>query len=252
MLYTIQNSGFLNEFFKATEEYAYALLQQINNTTAKDEINYFNAHYSSKEIGVILILNKAFFQNLTAFFDLVCYRKSIPAFNCLRSAIEAHRLLRAFLMSDSFKNEYMQNENINFAAGPDYKFMQSKVIKELEEVELKLRSRDQIPLSYILLNNHITKDSAATKLHSELSKWSHLLNVNLITLPYIKENTIYLDVTDEYSPYLQKLIKKYTEGAYIMLVHQEGLMLKGLATDEFYEIAENISEMYKKYIEIFY
>lgn len=178
-------------------------------------------------------------------------RLPIPSFNALRSAMECSRLLWLFMEDEEFRKEYISNPNKIFDKDPDYKFTQGKVCKKLEKIEQELRSQEKIPFTLKLLNHQFQKDSAFSRLHTELSKWSHILNRNLLTTALVNNGKIYLGIDDEYDEPMQLLIRKYIEGCYIMVCNQDLLFLSSSDyTKEQIELSEKMLNLYEQYMKI--
>lgn len=234
----------------------YEELDNYSRASYLNSLNYYKgsefAHFIGEEqTPFFLILTKSVFQHIYSFLYFVKDDIMIfPAFNGLRSAIEGIRLIRALMVDSNFRDEYINNDNWNFDSVPDYKFMQQKVNKVLEASEQELRSLDNVPISYILFNHTFTKESALSRAHSELSKWSHMLNSNMIR-SLMSNGKIYLGLTNDLeSEELSSIyIRKYLEVLYLAI---SGFNQSFPVTDELYEISIIINEIYSEYIEIYY
>ncbi len=251
-IFNIENREFVNKFYFDVKEYVTFTFDEISNAISKDNNNFFKHSFLSEEIATIIVLNKAIFQNILGFFELCEKRLPFPAFNSLRSAIEGIRLFRAFFLDKNFRNDYISNQNTDFRNTRDYDFMQSKVNSKLESLEKNLRAQEKIPLSIKLDNHSLTKGSAMAELHSELSKWSHLLNINLLLPTQINEGRINLGIYDEYGIKMQLFIKKYLEGAYLITCHHEDLFLNASFSKEYRDYSISMVENYTEYIKIYY
>lgn len=246
-----EKSDFLNDFWKTTKE----LVNISHETIDQDVINengFMASFLDKKEMSCFVILNKAYYQYLNAFFILAELGMNVPAFNSLRSAIEASRLLRAYYTDSDFRKEYIKNENINFTQGKDYAFMQRNVLKSLDESEKKIRLQQEIPISPILHNHLYTKGSGLSELHSELSKWSHLLNVNLLSLPNASSRRVLLGLKDENTLESELFLKKYMEGAFILVIENNALFFNSMNSEAVRKIENEMIEKYEKYIVEFY
>ncbi|MDK8503304.1 hypothetical protein QP860_09735 [Aerococcus sp. UMB1112A] len=248
----LNESEFLNEFYKVVYEFARYLYKRFNSLLTEEKI--YSQFFDNNDISCFIILNKLFFQYIYSFFILNSYELSIPSFNSFRTTMEIFRLFRLVVLDEDFRKDYLQNKNIEFRTVRDNRFMQSKIIKKLDELETDLRNSDTIPLSINLQNHNYTKNSTYSEIHSELSKWSHALNVNLIFPMFINDNKINLKITDENSIYKELHVKKYVEGMCLMLLdHSSNLGCIGpILDDDLYAKTTELLEMYDKYVEIFY
>ncbi|MEY8258650.1 hypothetical protein AAK706_13125 [Erysipelotrichaceae bacterium 66-17] len=139
---------------------------------------------------------------------------------------------------------------MDFRKTRDSNFVQGKIIKELEKMEKELRNQKYIPMSSILFNHGYTKGSVLSDLHSELSKWSHSLNINLYVISSVHDNRISLQIESEMTPFLQTFIKKYTEGLYLLL--SDYAFLFSINSKEYLDLNHEMIKLYEKYIDLFY
>jgi|GEM_PF-2393093 len=251
-IFNIKNDEFLNEFYSAIKKYTFDFFEEISKSINLDKKNYYKHFFSTNEIAVIIVLNKAIFQNVLGFLELCEMRLLFPAFNSLRAAIEAIRLFRAFFLDKDFRNDYISNQNTDFRNTRDNGFVQSKVNSTLEKLERDLRAQDKIPLSINLFNNSLTKGSVISEMHSELSKWSHLLNINLLMPPQINGDRINMGICDELSTEMQLFIKKYLECVYIALGSHEEIFINVNFSKDFRDFSCEMVKKYQEYIRIFY
>lgn len=234
----------------------YKELNNYSRVSYFNSLNYYKgsefAHFIGEEYtSFFIILTKSVFQHIYSFLYFVKDDVMIfPAFNGLRSAIEGIRLIRALMVDSNFRDEYINNDNWNFDSVPDYKFMQKKVNKKLEASERELRSLDKVPLSYVLLNHKFTKESALSRAHSELSKWSHMLNSNMLR-SLMPNGKIYLGLTNDLETEKSSsiYIRKYLEVLYLAI---SGFNQSFALSDELYKISEIMNEIYSEYIEMYY
>lgn len=157
-------------------------------------------------------------------------------------------------MDENFREAYLKNKNIDFRNVRDNTFTQGKVIKRLDELESKLRSQKRIPLSDILHNHTFTKGSTFSQMHSELSKWAHGLNSNLIFPLFIdNQHRINLSIYNEENEISELYIKKYLEMICLNLIDHYYLLSSLIDFGhEFLEKTENILNLYSQYIKMFY
>lgn len=249
-IFTIENNTFYNNFFYEIEEFKNSLYKEINHAYINDKL--FKYFFKEEELEVLILFNKFFFQHLTCFFEMIKNRMAMPAFNELRSGIECLRMYRVFYNDKEFRKKYIQNQNWNFDSMPDYEFKQSKIIKILEDREKEIRKQEKIPLTTELHNHDLTKGGVVSRLHSELSKFSHLLNVNLILPLYTEKNRIYLDIKDEYNERIQYVIRKYTEASFILLETHLQTFVNCNFSKETEEMFENLLDEYSKFIKLAY
>lgn len=248
-IFTGRHNDFANDFYKQVREYTLFSYNKINQVITADASNYYQSFFKQEEIVGLIIINKNFFQNIFGFFALIDSKLPLPAFNALRSAIEILRLFRVYYYDKDFRVEYLNNSNLDFRSTPDYDFMQKKINDILFKQEAKIRS-SKILYSTPLLDNHeLLKGSAISELHSELSKWSHMLNVNLIFPPHITQNKIYLGINDTYNQKMQGYLLKYTEGIYVLVT--EHIRTLGSSND-FLDTQETMMDLYSEYIKLFY
>lgn len=178
----------------------------------------------------------------------------VRAFYNIRSAIEILRLFRLYIQNEEFRKAYLNNDNIDFRKTGDYASMQSKINSRLEKLEHELRKCELIPMASILGNHRFTKGSNLSDLHSELSKWSHALNVNLLFSIFISENKIKLSIENDDTTYSGLYVKKYTELACLICMDQYELLSPNLIVDKD-KIEKNYYQLlksYEKYIELYY
>ncbi len=245
------NEEWVKIFYKKIKEYTHSCFYEINHSIA-DKNSVYKHFYTQEEICVIVVLNKAFFQNLIGFFKLNELKLAFPAFNSLRAAIEALRLFRAFFTDSDFRCQYIKNKNTNFRNTPDYDFMQKKVNNILEKQEKELRSKDSIPFSILLSNHNLTKGSAMSEMHSELSKWSHLLNVNLLIQTHLNDSKIYLGFETEDNDIMKRYINKYIEVVYHLVITHSSVFVNVEFSSKFYDMEDEMVNLYVEYINRFY
>lgn len=251
-IFTIEHGEFLNNFYEQVRQYADSLLDEINKLITHDKNNYFKTFFTPEEIGILIILNNAFFQNINGFYEMIECRLPIPGFNALRAAIEAVRLIREYFINKEFREEYIHNKNTDFQNSPDYAFMQRKINQRLEAEEIAIK-RKYPNIGFLRYSNYdLTKGSPLANLHSELSKWSHLLNVNLIIPPQIDCNRIYLGINNDYTDRMQYILKKYIEGSYFILSHQYETFSVAKFSLEFLQKNIDMGELHGKYIDVIY
>lgn len=149
---------------------------------------------------------------MISYFYLCDEKLYVPAFNEVRTAIEVLRLLRLYTQDEKFKEEYLKNDNFDFRKASDYAYTytQSNVNKRLNELEKEIRSSKLFTGTPVLRNHSFTKEFAYSEIHSELSKWAHSLNVNLIFPIFINENKIKLGIYNDETVYSDIYLKKYT------------------------------------------
>jgi len=247
MKFTVENSEFFNTFYNNVFEYAELLHGKINSFIKEDPEGLFVHFFKQKEIALLLLMNKSFFQNVYSFFELNKKNLYFSSFNCLRTAIENMRLTRVFYLYDDFRKEY-SNNTVYSGDEPEYRFMQKQIIKKLEQEENELRSQDKIPLCSTLLNHRFTKNSAISRCYSELSKWIHLLNSNLL-LSTIRDR-IDLSLEMEATHYMQEFVLKYTECVYIMLSLHSSLFI--FYDKELSDKENKVHDLYSNYIKLVY
>lgn len=244
-----------SEFFENIEKYYKYSYNKISQAMLQKR-NIFFWQYSEKEFISLLLLNKVLFQNIKGYFDLINQNLPLPAFSCLRSAVETFRLFRLYYIDETFRKDYVENKNFNFNQAYDRKFQQGNIIRKLDELETQLKKEDKIPIGSPILSNHLfTKGSDMSSLHSELSKWSHGLNINLYlqTMIIDKEN-IFIGIEDVYSEIMQKYIKRYTEGCYFIIAEQNSLLLNLLVSydTKILDELDRMFNVYLKYVKIAY
>lgn len=251
-MFTIKNGEFLDNFFNHLYDYTLISYDNICKLILDDYSNYFSHIFSEKEIMTIIVLNKSYFQNQIAFFELIKMEMTIPAFISLRSAIEALRLFRVYFTDIDFRNKYTENTNFDFTNNFDYySFKQSKVNKVIKQQYDEIKNLNEIPLSSICFNNEYIELS---DLHSELSKWAHLLNINMLLSINVNDNKIYMGIEDKINVTLQNHIKKYLEASYIILFLHETSFLPLISgfSKEHYEKSLELKNQYDQFINLFY
>lgn len=251
-MFTIKNGEFLDRFFNHLYDYAFISYDNICKLILDDYGNYFSHFFTEKEIMTIIVLNKSYFQNQIAFFELIKMEMAIPAFNSLRSAIEALRLFRVYFTDNDFRNKYTENSNFDFTNNSDYySFKQSKVNNVIKQQYEQIKSMNEVPLSSICFNDEYIQLS---DIHSELSKWAHLLNVNMLLSININDNKIYMGIENQLNLALQYHIKKYLEASYIILFLHETSFLPLISgfSKEHYEKGIELNKLYDQFIKLFY
>ena len=102
-------------------------------------------------------------------------------------------------------------------------------------------------------NTTLTSGSNFSQIHSELSKWAHGLNSNLIFPLYISNRKILMSIYNENNIYAEQMIRKHVEGTFILLFeHFQTLQLVYKFDKDFYDEHAILADMYAKYINIFY
>lgn len=186
------------------------------------------------------------------FVKLIDERLPIPAFNSLRASIEVLRIIRAYFSDKDFREQYVNNDNYDILHTADYKFMQGKINKVLENYEIELK-RKFPNIAFLRPSNYdLIKDSALSNLHSELSKWSHMLNVNLIAPPSIEEGRIYMGRRERYTDKMQFHIRKYIEGLYWILSYHNGTLTNLRVSNDFLQHSVDICELYGEFVKKVY
>ncbi|MDK6856386.1 hypothetical protein [Aerococcus sp. UMB7533] len=132
----LNESEFLNEFYKVVYEFARYLYKRFNSLLTEEKI--YSQFFDNNDISCFIILNKLLFQYIYSFFILNSYELSIPSFNSFRTTMEIFRLFRLVVLDEDFRKDYLQNKNIEFRTVRDNRFMQSKIIKKLDELETDL------------------------------------------------------------------------------------------------------------------
>lgn len=247
----IEHSEFMSEFFIKVEWFCAELFKSFNRSIV-DEPSTVN--WSSEEIAGLIILNKLLFQHIRSFFVLTRERLSTPAFNGVRSSMEVFRLLRLYIQDESFRKEYLINPNTDFRKKKDKEFMQSVINKRLEEIEKDFKLPEGIPFAHELKNHNFTKGSNFSQTHSELSKWSHALNVNLIFPMHTDGKAVNLSITDECNEYSEYQIKRYTESILVLSFYYCTMLSFVIKKEKdiilnYYEI---MNDFYKEFIEKYY
>ena len=248
-----KDSDFLNNFYDKTQIYSSEMYRIFSEKINKNADSIRKAFHEDEIIG-ILILNKIYFQHICSFFYLIESNLYIPAFNEQRAAFEYLRLFRVFIMDKDFRENYLKNDNIDFRNVRDDNFMQRRVTKRLDDLENELRNQEYIPMSNILFNHNFTKGSSFSQIHSELSKWSHGINCNLIFPLFIdNEHRISLSIYNKESNTSETFIKKYLELSYLNLSEHYRL-LSSLVDfgNEFEKKSDEMLSLYEQYIKLFY
>lgn len=252
IIFKNQDSDFLNKFYDILEEWTYLFYHQINHSFLHDN-GFYKKNFTHDEITAIILLNKNVFQSLAGYFKLIEVSLLLPAFSSLRVAIESKRILRLFYLDDKFRNDYLNNSNFEFDTIIDSDFTQGKICKRLEELkELKISHYNHDNL--IEDNRRLTKGSAISNVHSELSKWSHSMNIILITLHQIDniEKRIYLGVDDELTFTSESFIRKYTEVVYVLLFEHLKIFTHIDFDEKNIEKFEKLTDLYDEFVHKFY
>jgi len=247
--YTIEQHEFLERVFNMLREYS-TEAHRISNLYITKLSDF---QFSSQEIAVLLIINKAVFQNLSAYQYLVEERLLFPAFNSLRMAMEAMRLLRVTIQDEEFRNAYIHNDNLD-PSTRDQDFMQRKVNDLLEKLHTDHMAKPIRTESPKIANRLFMKGSLFSGIHSELSKWSHLLNVNYIMPANCNEDSIYLGITSGVSlnEFAQTFIKKYTEAALNFLIDYMLDLSLGIKDTKYSASLDNCFSILREYAEKIY
>ena len=251
MLFSEENCEFLNQFYKTIEDLS---INSYDYATRCLTSNNIQEHFDSSAVCALLLVNKGTYQNLLSFFSLIEQEIFISACVCLRAYIEDCRLFRAIFLNKEYMNAYLQNRNIDFARVRDEDFMQSRVIKRLE-AQLKEAQEDGSFVGDVrLANKALIKGSIVSGLHSELSKWSHLNNINLLTCSHITDNTkIALSIKTEMSnANIQQFVQKYiSEIFWLLTSHLE--LLRPFDVNGYFEVLpDSIFYSMVKYLDLFY
>ena len=245
---TDKHSDFLNVFYETEKKLASILYNEVISSIVNDENRIYASFFNKHEITVLLLIHKAFFQNINAFFILLELGLIVPAFNSLRSAIETMRLSRVYFLDKEFRDDYTNNLNIDLTK-PEYRFMQGKIMKILNERTEELFKTNCVPFCLDMTNALVTK-GAISDLHSELSKWSHLLNSNLL-ISQMEKGKLDLDLASQ-STMLQSYTRKYIEGVYHILFLYQNIFDSRTFSDNYWDIMEKMMRLNEEYIKIFY
>ena len=246
MFENLEYTDFMRKFYNETENFVLKVNELLYELKSIKSYT-FMLFSESEKIGYV-ILNKLLSQYMISYFYLCDERLYVPAFNEVRTAIEVLRLLRLYTQDKKFRDEYLKNDNFDFRKTSDYAYTQSKVNKRLDELEKERRSSKLFTGTPVLRNHSFTKGSAYSEIHSELSKWSHALNVNLIFPIFVNENKIKLGIYNDETVYSDIFLKKYTELICLLCMEQYDLLDMYLKTGN-HEVKECYLQMLKNYDE---
>lgn len=248
--YIWSEDEFLIDFYESLNIYC---AESYRNAVKIYNSEDYRLMYGEQFVPHAIFITKYIFQNIIVFTKYIKDDVMVfPAFNCMRSSIEGVRLLSVLYQDSEFRREYIENDNLDIYSS-DYRFMQKRVIKILETVEQEARSKRIRVFSPSLRNNEFTKNSGLSRLHTELSKWTHMLNSNLTKtlvstrqISLMVENDLSLEIGASYT------IKRCLEGLYL-LVGQFNLQQIGNEwTKELSDIELIMIDKYSKYIDRYY
>lgn len=248
----IENSKFLNRLYLRVKRFNSIMYIDYSKEIINKN-NLVHHVFNEKEITGLIIILKILFQHIDAYFKLSEEKLYLPAFNEHRSIYEFLRLLKVYIQDKEFRVEYLQNRNIDFRKTRDDKFIQSNIVNRLEKIEQEHRNQEKIILTSSLNNHFYTKGSNFSEIHSELSKFSHGLNVNLIFPLFIDENRIDLAINSENTIIIEIYLKKYLESLLIVLLEiATELHSMQLLSNKILEKEEELLKDYEEYIQLFY
>lgn len=105
----------------------------------------------------------------------------------------------------------------------------------------------------IILGNHFfTQESSLSRLHNELSKWSHSLNINQLSLLYKKDGKIKLSIENELNDFNVLFVKKYIEATYLLINEHSNMFYLQTFSKEYMSFSKEMISYYSKYITLFY
>lgn len=247
LIFTGKFGEFLNNFYNELYHYTIDSYKIVVDSFKDQNSDFYSKQFHHYEIASIIIINKAFYQNLFGFYKLLNDRLPFAAFNSLRASLETMRLFRAFFINKDFRESYIANNNLDFRSGSDYEFMQKNVNKVLKQVDLSVKHNN-------IDNKGVIGNSAISELHNELSRWSHCLNNNMLFFTEINDNRIYLEIEDEYGEIMQTFLRKYLEGSLFILV--EHLTTYGpeitAKNKVFLDNTDKVFSSYSEFIKKFY
>ena len=235
-----QKIEFIKTFREEIYNFSGILYNETNHNILNDERLF---EMTEMEIEGLIILNKIFFQNIYSYFELDKKFLFIPSFGCLRQATENLRLLMVYIQDAEFRTLYLENNNTDYRKKSDRDFMQSQILKRLDRIEKEERGKNIIILSAKLQNHLVTRESTISEIHSELSKWSHSLNMNLQTPLFIDDSKIYLGIENEENEYSNLLRKKYCEFLFELL----SIYLTNVS---FYKCSEKLLDKFEELIKL--
>ena len=244
----LKESKFLNEFYNQIQNFGDGMYSAFTRGINHDK-GCFLINYNEKEIVGLIIINNILFQHVRSFFLLVEESLFVSAFNEERAAYEILRLFRLYILDQDFRSQYLSNSNVDYRETRDNTFTQGKIIKRLEKITNNHNTMQKGQID----NTTLTSGSNFSQIHSELSKWAHGLNSNLIFPLYISNRKILMSIYNENNIYAEQMIRKHVEGTFILLFeHFQTLKLVYKFNKDFYDEHAILGDMYAKYINIFY
>ncbi|MCD8025399.1 MAG: hypothetical protein LUF33_00260 [Clostridiales bacterium] len=218
--FTIKEYEFLNDFkdsFKAYVNKAYAF-------TMKFITNPILADYRENERLILVVINKAVFQNLYSFLKLNDSNMQFSAFPCLEAAVNSMRLYKVLSTNPEFMHDYITKADFSLDECEN-RFLESQKKYDSDKEEFSLR---------------------------EFSNGLHMFNTfelkNSAISSQIVDNNLYLGLScgDRLSDEMQNEVRKNLVGAYLSLQIHTKMFFNGGMDNELEDIED---DMYSKFLE---
>ncbi len=219
--FTIENSEFLNDFYKEFKEYVRSLYgytaQFLINPTLMEE-------YKEQEKLTLILINKSIYQNVFNMMAQLDNNMVFSSMSCLENALYNIRLFKALKINRHNLYKYMTDE-----------YFDLKKCEEIAEKNTDFKDKNEFSV----------KD-----FYNEVKKHNRFDDIKIIMPAQIHEGSLYMGLSNgnELSDKLQDKIRGYIISMYRALSSHNDLFFNGGIDKEAEEIEGSIYRKFMDYI----
>lgn len=219
--YTIENSEFLNDFYKEIKNY----IKESYGFSAKFLINpTLMEEYNEQEKITLILINKSIFQNLFNMFTQIDNHMIFSALPCLENAVYNIRLFKVLKLNRNNLYKYIKDEDF-----------------------------DLIKMEEILDKNtdvQNTQEFSLTDFYKEIKKINRFSDITRIAPSQICNGSLYMGMSngDELSTELENSIRGYMVSAYKSLNIHNQMFFNGGLDENFEETDGRLFKMFMEYV----
>lgn len=217
--FTIENSDFLNDFYKEFKEYVRSLYaftaQYLIEPTLMEE-------YKEQEKLTLILINKSIYQNIFNMMAQLDNNMVFSSLSCLENALYNIRLFKVLKINRHNLYKYMTDE-----------YFDLKKCEEIAEKNTDFKDKNEFSL----------KD-----FYNEIKKTNRFEDIKAIMPPQIHEGNLYMGLSNgnELSDKLQDKIRGYIISMYRALSMHNELFFNG-GIDK--EVEETEGRIYRKFMD---
>lgn len=223
--FTIKEKDFLNDFLDTFKNY----VNKAYEFTMKYITNPILADFRENERLILIVINKAVFQNMYSFLKLNDSNMQFASFACLENSINSMRLYHVLASNSNYMHEYITKPDFSLEVCENEIIdSQKEYINDEEEFSLK-----EFSCGVNMLNTFQLKNSVIS---------SQIIN-----------NNMYLGLScgKIVSDDLQNEVRKNLVGAYLSLQMHNKMFFNGGIDKELEDIEDDIYAKFLEYIKLF-